>query len=156
MSTAVPTIAAALTPDTEATTETRVHADLTRATPTTEPATKDLPETRASGQPLDGICYRTPELQDIILEKLRVELCQVVNEKELYRIRNLGSVSMPSVKAGDFAGLVNIQSMTLRTGEIEERRPKGPRRPQRNALGHTAGAGTQNRSHSQGSKAWKN
>ena len=50
---------------------------------------------------------------------LDVELCQVVNEKELFRITHLSSLNMPSVKKGDFAGFVNVQSMTLRTRKIE-------------------------------------
>ena len=110
----VPTVA----PDIEATVQARVSADLTRVAPTPAPAKTDRPSATASGQALVGICYRTPALQRAILEMLDVELCQVVNEKELFRITHLSSLNMPSVKRGDFAGFVNVQSMTLRTGEI--------------------------------------
>ena len=105
--------------DIEATVQARVSADLTRVAPTPAPAKTDRPDARASDQAPDGICYRTPELQKVILGILDVDLCQVVNEKELFRIRNLGNVGMPSVKEGDFAGFVNVHSMTLGTGEIE-------------------------------------
>ena len=48
---------------------------------------------------------------------LDVELCQVVNTHELYRIREL-SVNTPSVKQGDFEGLVNVEQLSLSTGAI--------------------------------------
>ena len=119
--TTIPTAAPAPTaaPDIEATVQARVSADLTRVAPTSAPTTTDRPDARASDQAPDGICYRTPELQKVILDILDVELCQVVNEKELFRIRDLDSMNVPSVKEGDFAGFVNVQSMTLRTGTIE-------------------------------------
>ena len=118
--TTTPTVAPAptATPDIEATVQARVSADLTRVAPTPAPAKTDRPSATTSSQTLVGICYRTPELQDVILDKLDVDLCQVVNEKELFRITHLG-LNIPSVKEGDFAGFVNVQSMTLRTGEIE-------------------------------------
>ena len=117
----IPTAAPAptATPDIQATVQARVSADLTRVAPTPAPTKTDRPDARASDQAPEGICYRTPELQDVILDKLDVDLCQVVNEKELFRIRDLGNVNIPSVKEGDFAGFVNVQSMTLRTGTIE-------------------------------------
>ena len=81
-------------------------------TSTAEPAAAPTPEreltAEAGRQDLQGICYRTPELQEVILEMLDVELCQVVNTHELYRIRTL-SVNTPSVKEGDFEGLVNVK-----------------------------------------------
>ena len=118
--TTIPTAAPAptATPDIEATVQARVSADLTRVAPTPTPDRTDRPDARASDQAPDGICYRTPELQEAILEMLDVDLCQVVNEKELFRITHLG-LSIPSVKEGDFAGFVNVQSITLGTGEIE-------------------------------------
>ena len=118
--TTIPTAAPAptATPDIEATVQAGVSADLTRVAPTPAPDRTDRPDARASDQAPDGICYRTPKLQDVILDKLDVELCQVVNEKELFRITHLG-LSIPSVKEGDFAGFVNVQSMTLRTRKIE-------------------------------------
>ena len=115
--TAAPTPTA--TPDIQATAQARVSADLTRVAPTPAPTKTDRPDARASDQAPDGICYRTPELQKVILEILDVELCQVVNEKELFRISDLGSVNVRYVKKGDFAGFINVQSMTLRTGTIE-------------------------------------
>ena len=91
-------------------------------TSTTEPATtptsEQEPTAEAGRQDLQGICYRTPELQEVILETLDVDLCQVVNTHELYRIRTL-SVNTPSVKEGDFEGLVNVGSLGLSTGLIE-------------------------------------
>ena len=96
----------------------------TRTTPE-RPPTIQQPEAtlesteNASEDALTGICYRTPELQEAILEILDVELCQVVNEKELFRIRTLGNVNMPSVKEGDFAGFVNVENLSLSTREIK-------------------------------------
>ena len=91
-------------------------------TSTTEPAaaptSEQEPTAEAGRQDLQGICYRTPELQEVILEMLDVELCQVVNTHELYRIRTL-SVNTPSVKEGDFEGLVNVESLRVSTGLIE-------------------------------------
>ena len=91
-------------------------------TSTAEPAAAPTPEreltAEAGRQDLQGICYRTPELQEVILEMLDVELCQVVNTHELYRIRTL-SVNTGSVKEGDFEGLVNVGSLSVSTGLIE-------------------------------------
>ena len=67
---------------------------------------------------LTGICYRTPELQEVILEMLDVELCQVVNTHELYRIREL-HLKIPSVKKGDFQGMINVETMRLATGKVQ-------------------------------------
>ena len=105
---------AAPTPDIEATVQARVSADLTRVAPTPAPDRTDRPDARASAQDLTGICYRTPELQDVILDKLDVELCQAVNEKELFRIRKLvlqrqfreGCGVMPAWRRGAWHGSV--------------------------------------------------
>ena len=79
----------------------------TTKTPESQETTKPARPAETSDGTLTGICYRTPELQEVLLEMLDVELCQVINEKELYRIRDL-EVNMPSVKEGDFEGLVNV------------------------------------------------
>ena len=89
----------------------------TTKTPETQETTKPARPAETSNGTLTGICYRTPELQEVLLETLDVELCQVINEKELYRIRDL-KVNMPSVKEGDFEGLVNVESLSVTTGPI--------------------------------------
>ena len=89
----------------------------TTKTPESQETTKPARPAETPEGTLTGICYRTPELQEVLLEMLDVELCQVINEKELYRIRDL-KAKMPSVKEGDFEGLVNVESLSVTTGPI--------------------------------------
>ena len=59
-----------------------------------------------------GICGRTPEIQEKLIEMLQIRSCQVINAAELYRIRKF-SVTAQSFKAGDFDHLSNVQVMEL-------------------------------------------
>ena len=104
--------------DGKATTKSEVEEPPPTQRPT-EPTATGQPDAKASDQTQDGICYRTPELQKKILEMLNVRLCQEISAGELFRIRKLESVNIPSVKEGDFQGFANVESMTLRTGNIE-------------------------------------
>lgn len=61
-----------------------------------------------------GICGRTPELQDAILEKLNTTTCSKINENELFRITELPPISWTRApRPGDFAGLVNLTMFTF-------------------------------------------
>ena len=66
---------------------------------------------------LVGICSRTPEVQNAIIETLGIASCRVITIPELYRIRELydsNTISAETFKPGDFAGLVNLRKLSLR------------------------------------------
>ena len=60
----------------------------------------------------NNICWRTPEVQDQIIQNLGIPSCQLINESELFRIRNLG-LETPTVKPGDFDHLPNLQGLRI-------------------------------------------
>ena len=59
-----------------------------------------------------GICGRTPEVQERLIEALKIASCRRIDAAELYRIRKF-SVTAQSFKAGDFDHLSNVQVMEL-------------------------------------------
>lgn len=65
-----------------------------------------------------GICGRSPEVQRTILENLKINLCQVATEGELFRITTLG-VDMNTARAGDFQGLVNVKELWASAKNVE-------------------------------------
>ena len=84
--------------------------------------TPDQPTSQsdASGAPTDGdgICGRTPEVQEAILMTLRLSSCRFVTDEELYRVtywrylsgekaNDIDWVTPP--QPGDFDGLVNLR-----------------------------------------------
>ena len=60
----------------------------------------------------NNICWRTPEVQEQIIQDLSIPSCQVINESELFRIRNL-RLETPSVKPGDFDHMPNLQGLII-------------------------------------------
>ena len=60
----------------------------------------------------NNICWRTPEVQDRIIQDLSIPSCQIINESELFRIRNL-RLETPSVKPGDFDHMPNLQGLRI-------------------------------------------
>ena len=78
--------------------------DLTKQPPPTD-LPREIPES--------GICGRTPEIQEKLIEMLQIRSCQVINAAELYRLRKF-SPSAQSFKAGDFDHLSNVQALELR------------------------------------------
>ena len=100
-----------------------------RAEPTESPTPaateKPTPAILAIPTPTgEGICGRSPTVQEAILLTLRTSSCRYVTTDELYRIqcfRNLkGNCTTPKwswseegPKQGDFAGLVNLQKLTI-------------------------------------------
>ncbi len=83
-------------------------------------ATPTPPPSNASATPpsSNGICSRTPEVQEAILMTLRLSSCRFVTDEELYRITDWRSLSGSSTndigwvtppQPGDFDGLVNLR-----------------------------------------------
>ena len=92
-------------------------------------ATSTPPPSNASATPpsSNGICSRTPEVQEAILVTLRLSSCRFVTDDELYRIREWRSLSGSSrndidwitpPQPGDFSGLVNLQFLTGVDGDF--------------------------------------
>ena len=65
-----------------------------------------------------GICGRTPEVQQVLIETLKIASCRLITEHELYRIRELPDIRAPELRAGDFAGLVNLYDLEVDTGTV--------------------------------------
>ena len=87
-------------------------------TPTPRPTATPTPST-------DDICYRTPEVQKVILRELDLRACQVVTPGELFRIQELSSrgdetIRAAAFKPGDFADLPNLKRLHLQAGEMPE------------------------------------
>lgn len=62
----------------------------------------------------EDICYRTPEIQEWIISRLRLESCQLITERELFRITERMSWSSRALKPGDLRGLANVRSLSIR------------------------------------------
>ncbi len=83
--------------------------------PTTTPAptVTPVPTPRPGSTALDAdICYRTPEVQEIILDQLGVVLCAMVSPRELFRIRDIEMAGI--LHPDDLAGFDNL--LELRYG----------------------------------------
>ena len=59
-----------------------------------------------------GICGRTPEIQNTLINQLGIRSCRAINETELYRVRKIG-FSTESIKPGDLTGFVNLKTLEL-------------------------------------------
>ena len=93
--------------------------DATALVPPPTPLLDSTPELATIPTPAGpGICGRSPEAQKAILESLKVSLCRVVTEGELFRITTFG-VKMDTAKAGDFHGLVNVKRVGLEVRDVE-------------------------------------
>ena len=99
--------------------EASVQEDETALTPATTPLPTSTPQMAAIPTPSGpGICGRSPEVQKAILESLKVSLCRVVTEGELFRITRL-EVEMDTAKAGDFHGMVNVEVLGIQATNVE-------------------------------------
>ena len=87
------------------------------------------PQPTATATPDTGdICYRTPEVQQAILDTLELRACQVVTTAELFRIRTLtqyqstsrATINASAFKPGDFAGLPNLETLEISVDEMPE------------------------------------
>ena len=104
--------------------------DSDERSPLAEPSkTKDGTKTRESRTPKastgptpvtiagPGICGRTPEIQNKLINELRIPSCRMINDTELYRVREI-SFDTESIKPGDLTGFVNLK--TLRISGLNE------------------------------------
>lgn len=85
-------------------------------TPTAAPAAVaakvEPPPTPAAAPTLgDGICYRTPEIQDWIISQLNIPSCRLITEPELYRLQS--GFAMGGLKPGDMVGFANVPSVRI-------------------------------------------
>ena len=64
-----------------------------------------------------GICDRTPEIQNRIISDMDIPSCMLINETELYRVREI-SFDTESIKPDDLDGFVNLK--TLRISGLNE------------------------------------
>ena len=95
--------------------------------PAIAPTTTPWPTATATPDTGD-ICYRTPEVQQAILDTLELRACQVVTTPELFRIRSLtqyqstspATINAPAFKPGDFAGLTNLERLEINAQEVPE------------------------------------
>ena len=83
-----------------------------------QPPPTDLPREISES----GICGRTPEIQEKLIEILQIRSCQVINAAELYRVRKL-KASAQSFKVGDFDHLPNLKVLELRLNKDDKARP---------------------------------
>ncbi len=86
-------------------------------TPMNQPEASTPPESTSAGI---GICGRTPQVQNAILDTLGVSTCQLVERDELHGISRLGNSNIDvgrGLHLGDFAGLVNVKSLNLEARE---------------------------------------
>ena len=89
-------------------------------TPIPEPAVPN--QTAAIPETYDDICYRHPDVQEEILDKLNIQLCAAVKERELFRLYAGISISEPipsiPLRASDFTGFVNLQILSVERANI--------------------------------------
>ena len=80
-------------------------------TTTPSPTVTPVPTPRPGSTALDAdICYRTPEVQEIILDELGVVLCAMVSPRELFRIREIEMAGI--LHPDDLAGFDNLLILT--------------------------------------------
>ena len=81
------------------------------AMPTPAPTVAPTPTPAPTRPAFDtGICYRTPEMQRWIIQKLQIPSCRLITEPELYRIEEgLNGIFKP----GDLSGLANVPSVGI-------------------------------------------
>ena len=76
-----------------------------------KPAPTRLERTRRP-EATSNICWRTPEVQDKIIEDLQIPSCQLINEGELFRVRKF-DVDTPGVEPGDFDHMPNLKNLKI-------------------------------------------
>ncbi len=99
--------------------------------PTPEPAPEGTDTQRGTDTPakLPDICGRTPEVQTAIMQAIAREgpkmSCQDINEREMYRIRNI-EVRSPSIGKDDLLDMPNLHALSLDTqvGSLQDLGPE--------------------------------
>ena len=90
----------------------------TAVQPDTPEETKELitpptrTETKRPANTQNNICWRTPQVQEQIIDDLKLPSCQLINEGELFRVREL-SVDTPELKPGDFDHMPNLEELDI-------------------------------------------
>ena len=62
--------------------------------------------------PGPGICGRTPEIQNALINDLNIASCRAINDAELYRVREI-SFDTGNIKPGDLTGFVNLKTLKI-------------------------------------------
>ena len=126
------TAAALLTPPaqavpTEAPAPTANAGRKSRGTPTAAPQPTERPLRISS---IANICRRPPQLQQAILESLRISLCSAATNEELFRITHLQDLDIQAdnLTQGDFHGLTNVSALRVDAGAIGPRAFEGMNR----------------------------
>ena len=94
------------------------------ALPTNTPsasANSHMPEPTATSIPLPaiassgpGICGRSPMIQIVLIDRLKISSCQLITAHELFRVIDLPDLQFDSSpQPGDFAGLVNVKELSV-------------------------------------------
>ena len=71
-----------------------------------------LEQTRRPPAVTGNICWRTPEVQEKLIEDLRIPSCQLINEGELFRVMEF-DVDTPEVNPGDFDHMPNLKELQI-------------------------------------------
>ena len=106
-------------------------ATVTTSAPTATPTPTPTPTTAATPTPTlrptvtpppdtGNICYRTPEVQQAILDTLDIVACRVVTAAELFRIQELPRIEARAFKPGDFADLPNLYQLEISSETLPE------------------------------------
>ena len=72
--------------------------------------------TTSRALPNNDICGRSTNIQKILIEKLGLPSCQIINDRELLRFSEL-TVSSDRLWPGDLEGLHNVETLKLYLGE---------------------------------------
>lgn len=95
-----------------------ISAPVAAATPSPVPTATARPTPVPTATPLPegvGICYRTPEVQEWIIQQLQIPSCRLITEPELYRIKAEFRVNA-ELRPGDLSGLANVPSVYIHYG----------------------------------------
>ena len=96
---------------------------LPRPTPTPQPTSEPTPSPGPTEDPPPtgtGICGRSPHIQTAILQALGASSCRSVTTDELYRVTRFVPATIDignGLHLGDFAGLVNVKTLSIDAGE---------------------------------------
>lgn len=77
-----------------------------------KPEPARLEPAQGSATSTNNICWRTPEVQEKFIEDLRIPSCQLINDAELFRVREF-RVNAPEVMPGDFAHMPNLRELQI-------------------------------------------
>ena len=92
----------------------QANAQLTRALARIEEPLRSSSESESADQ---GICSRSPEVQEALIERLNIVACSIISPGELFRLREL-SIEGRMFKQGDFADMPSL--IYLRLYGVEE------------------------------------